>query len=105
MEGAAGPPLACANARICLVGDVVDDEETLAAAKHFKVPILTSETGEEYALAIDDKDKWITYFVLKDFEGPMFNALSKSPNKYVPTKLYISCIDRRRSGRIGQCNN
>lgn len=66
------------NARLCLVGDVVDDEGTLAAAKQFEVPILTSETGEEYAL---EKSPFVTYFILKDFEGPLFQALSKSPNK------------------------
>lgn len=65
--------------RICLVGEVVDDEETLNAAKHFKVPVLSSETGEEYAL--EKGDQWTTYFILKDFEGPLFDALSKSPNK------------------------
>lgn len=69
------------NIRICLVGEVVDDEETLVAAKHFGVPLLTSETGEEYALG--SNDQWITYFILKDFEGPLYEALSKSPNKYV----------------------
>lgn len=76
----AGPSI-----RICLVGEVVDDPETLTAAKHFKVPILTSETGSEYAL---EKDTWITYFILKDFEGPMFEALSKSPNKYVRSHIH-----------------
>lgn len=86
----AGPSI-----RICLVGEVVDDPETLTAAKHFKVPILTSETGSEYAL---EKDTWITYFILKDFEGPMFEALSKSPNKYVrsifgPTYI-CNCFQR-----------
>lgn len=69
----AGPSI-----RICLVGDVMDDQETLTAAKHFDVPIVTSETGTDYAL---EKDQWITYFILKDFEGPIFEALSKSPNK------------------------
>lgn len=68
------------NIRICLVGEVVDDPDTLAAAKHFGVPLLTSETGEEYALG---NHEWMTYFILKDFEGPLFEALSKSPNKYV----------------------
>ena len=66
------------NIRICLVGEVVDDQDTLTAAKHFKVPILTSETGEEYAL---EQGRWTTYFILKDFEGPIFEALSKSHNK------------------------
>lgn len=77
----AGPSI-----RICLVGEVVDDQDTITAAKHFKVPILSSETGEEYAL---DKDQWTTYFILKDFEGPMFEALSKSPNKYVRLNFQI----------------
>lgn len=82
--------------RICLVGEVMDDQETIKAAKHFEVPILTSETGQEYAL---EKDQWTTYFILKNFEGPLFDALSKSPNKcvyphnpFLPVQLLIYCI-------------
>lgn len=68
-----------AAVRICLVGEVMDDQETIKAAKHFNVPILTSETGQEYAL--EKEGQWTTYFILKNFEGPLFDALSKSPNK------------------------
>lgn len=79
-SGGDGPKASPGNIRICLVREVVDDQETLSAAKHFGVPLVTSETGEEFALG---NHEWTTYFILKDFEGPLFEALSKSPNKYV----------------------
>ena len=65
------------NKRICLVGTVVDDKDTLAAAQSFNVPVITSETGSEY---IAD-NSWITYFVLHDFEGPMYEAINKMKHK------------------------
>lgn len=63
--------------RICLIGTVVDDVQTLNAAKAFKVPVITSETGTE----ILEDESWITYFILNDFEGPMYEAIYKSKHK------------------------
>lgn len=63
--------------RICLIGTVVDDAQTLNAAKAFKVPVITSETGTE----ILEDESWITYFILSDFEGPMYEAIYKSKHK------------------------
>lgn len=65
------------NVRICLVGDVGQDEPTIEAAKTFDVPIVTSETGSEL---VEDAT-WITYFVLRDFEGPVFDAIRKTNHK------------------------
>lgn len=77
-----GPPLE--NARICLVGAVVDDNETVKAAKKFNVPVLTSETGAEFV----EDCSWTTYFILDNFEGPMFDAIRKSKHRiYGPPAL------------------
>lgn len=62
------------NLRICLLGDVVNDPETVEAAHTFGVPIVTSETGLEL---VNDYD-WRTYFVLRDFESPIYEAIHKS---------------------------
>lgn len=65
------------NIRICLIGDLADDEATVDAAKTFNVPIVNSETGTEI---IEDTD-WVTYFVMRDFEGPTFDAIRKTNHK------------------------
>lgn len=64
--------------RICLVGIVVDNQESLKYAQSFNVPVITSETGGEF---ISD-DSWSTYFVLNSFEGPIFEAIHKTKHKY-----------------------
>lgn len=64
--------------RICLVGIIVDNQETLKSAQSFNVPVITSETGSEF---ISD-DNWSTYFVLNSFEGPIFEAIHKTKHKY-----------------------
>lgn len=63
--------------RICLVGDIAENQELVVAARTFNVPVMTSETGAEF---IDD-DTWTTYFVLADFEGPIFDGISKAKVK------------------------
>lgn len=65
--------------RICLVGTVVDDQVTLDAAKSLNVPVITSETGSE--LIADDS--WTTYFIMKEFEGPIYEAIYRSKHKWV----------------------
>ncbi|TMW51769.1 hypothetical protein DOY81_003150 [Sarcophaga bullata] len=60
--------------RICLVGDVINDPNTVEAAQTFGVPIITSETGLEL---INDYD-WRTYFIINDFESPVYEAIHKS---------------------------
>ena len=65
--------------RICLVGTIVDNQESLKSAQSFNVPVITSETGSEF---ISD-DSWSTYFVLNSFEGPIFEAIHKTKHKYV----------------------
>lgn len=63
--------------RICLVGDVCDDSLIVEAAKTFELPVITSETGSEF---IPD-DSWTTYFVMKDFDSPIYDAIYKSKHK------------------------
>lgn len=65
------------NRRICLVGTVLDDEGTVKAAQNFGIPVITSETGSEYIL----DDDWVTYFVVNQFDGPMFEAIHKSKHR------------------------
>jgi hypothetical protein len=55
----------------------VNDEATVEAARQLNMPVLTSETGAEY---IAD-DAWTTYFVLRDFEGPIYDTIYKSKHK------------------------
>nr|XP_036214948.1 protein ECT2 isoform X1 [Bactrocera oleae] len=62
------------NLRICLVGDVVNDTETVEAARFFNVPVITSENGLD---ALNDYE-WRTFFVLKDFEGPIYDAIHRN---------------------------
>ncbi|XP_039964790.1 protein ECT2 isoform X2 [Bactrocera tryoni] len=62
------------NLRICLVGDVVNDTETVEAARCFNVPVITSENG----LDVLNDYEWRTFFVLKDFEGPIYDAIHRN---------------------------
>lgn len=62
------------NLRICLVGDVVNDAETVEAARCFNVPVITSENG----LDMLNDCEWRTFFVLKDFEDPIYDAIHRN---------------------------
>ncbi|KAH8246162.1 hypothetical protein KR038_001172, partial [Drosophila bunnanda] len=59
--------------RICLVGTVGQDADTLQAAESFGLPIVTSETG----LDLVGESDWRTFYVLDDFEGASFEAIHK----------------------------
>lgn len=63
--------------RICLTGSLVSDENIKKVAESFNVPVISSETGLEYLT----DNKVITYFILEDFEGPIFETISKSKHK------------------------
>lgn len=65
------------NVRICLVGDVEKDTATIEAAETFNVPIVKSATGAEL---IEDTS-WITYFVMRNFDGPEFDAIRKTAHR------------------------
>lgn len=65
--------------RICLVGATCNDPELNAAAQQFKVPVLKSETGMEYV----EEATYNTYFILKQFEGPEYDALCKIARRFV----------------------
>lgn len=60
--------------RICLIGTVASDPDTIALAESFGVPVETSDTGID-KLA---EREWITYFIVSDFSGPIFEELQKS---------------------------
>lgn len=63
--------------RICLVGTVVDDAPTVTAARSFGVPVVTSETGDEFV----GDTTWTTFFILPDFDGPMFEAIQATGHR------------------------
>ncbi|KAL9906287.1 protein ECT2 isoform X1 [Glossina fuscipes] len=67
-------PFTPVNIRICLVGEVAEDESCCEAARTFGVPVVTSETGLEL---INDY-AWRTHFILKDFETALYSAIHKS---------------------------
>ncbi|XP_014232915.1 protein ECT2 isoform X1 [Trichogramma pretiosum] len=70
--------------RICLVGVANDNPALGAAAHHFDVPVLKSETGVELV----DDTTYCTYFILTEFETPIFDVLYKSAHRILgPTAL------------------
>ncbi|KAK9696112.1 BRCA1 C Terminus (BRCT) domain [Popillia japonica] len=60
--------------RICLVGSVTKNTAICTAAQSFGVPVVTSDTGEEYS----NDQSCSTIFVLEKFEGDNYDMLSKS---------------------------
>lgn len=60
--------------RICLVGSITKDIAICTAAQSFGIPVVTSDTGEEYA----NDSSCSTVFVLEKFEGDNYELLSKS---------------------------
>lgn len=64
--------------RICIVGEVAENQELVVAARTFNVPVMTSETGAEFL----DDDTWTTYFILAEFEGSIFDGISKAKVKH-----------------------
>ncbi|XP_017879867.1 protein ECT2 isoform X2 [Ceratina calcarata] len=70
--------------RICLIGAAGDDPALGATAQQFSVPVLKSATGLEYV----EDTTYCTYFILKSFEGPEYDALHKSAHRILgPTAL------------------
>ncbi|KAK6644547.1 hypothetical protein RUM43_000814 [Polyplax serrata] len=59
------------NKRLCIVGSLGQDPSILQAAETFKVPVVISETGQEFVT----DDSYTTYFVLKEFQGPGYDYL------------------------------
>ncbi|XP_055380892.1 protein ECT2 [Condylostylus longicornis] len=76
------------NLRICLVGNVCDDKNTVNAAKKIGVPVITSETATDIIL----DDVWVTYFILNNFEGAIYEAIKKTKHKILgpPALHYIA---------------
>lgn len=72
--------------RICLLDHVAHDQDVIIASKLFNVPVVTSETGVEF---LDDAS-WMTYFVMSEFEGPLFDDLSQhKKHKYENSQLML----------------
>lgn len=64
--------------RICIVGEVAENQDLVVAARTFNVPVMTSENGEEFL----DDDTWTTYFIVAEFEGTIFDGISKAKVKH-----------------------
>lgn len=64
--------------RICLIGPLTENKDLLNSAKLFNVPVIHSETGKEFL----DDSSWMTFFILSDFHGPVFESIYKSRTKH-----------------------
>ncbi|XP_076033603.1 protein ECT2-like isoform X2 [Oratosquilla oratoria] len=64
----------CGNVRLCLVGSLANDEEVKSAAEKFGVPVITSDTGQEYM----SDTNYDTIFIMQDFETQEFDALNEA---------------------------
>ncbi|CAG9830214.1 unnamed protein product [Diabrotica balteata] len=62
------------NLRLCLVGSVASDSDVYNVAQSFALPIVTSKDGQEYT----QDDSCTTIYVVKEFDGDVFNVLFKS---------------------------
>ncbi|XP_015604057.1 protein ECT2 isoform X12 [Cephus cinctus] len=79
--------------RICLVGEAGEDPALGAAAQQFSVPVLKSETGAEYM----EDTAYCTYFILKQFEGPEYEGLSKSAHRILGPTALLQLADKKAS--------
>ncbi|XP_076547514.1 epithelial cell transforming 2 pebble isoform X3 [Osmia lignaria lignaria] len=79
--------------RICLIGAAGDDPALGAAAQQFNVPVLKSETGLEYV----EDTAYCTYFILKKFEGPEYDALHKSAHRILGPTALLQLAERKDS--------
>lgn len=77
----------CPRTRICLLGSLKDSKEVVKAAKSHGLPVVFSETGEEYQ---GDRG---TVFVLEHFEGPLFDQLRRRFLVLSPVVL-VQCAER-----------
>lgn len=77
--------------RICLVGTVLENGNTVAAAQSFGVPVISSETGAEF---VADND-WTTFFVMHDFEGDIFKAIQKTKHRILGPPALQHCADTK----------
>ncbi|XP_078038814.1 epithelial cell transforming 2 pebble isoform X1 [Augochlora pura] len=77
--------------RICLIGAAGDDPALGAAAQQFSVPVLKSETGLEYV----EDTTYCTYFILKQFEGPEYDALHKSAHRILGPTALLQLAERK----------
>ncbi|XP_076254864.1 epithelial cell transforming 2 pebble isoform X4 [Rhynchophorus ferrugineus] len=63
-----------ADRRICLIGNLAEDNKLHSVAESFGVPVVCSENGLEYV----NDNACCTYYVIDTFDGDIYNALSKS---------------------------
>lgn len=82
--------------RVCLVGSVAADTEAYQAAQTLDLPLVISETGSEYV----NDDSFVTYFVLPDFDGPIYEELYKSKHKLVDVSIFLVTLIKRLQERL-----
>ncbi|XP_060518984.1 protein ECT2 isoform X2 [Cylas formicarius] len=63
-----------ADRRICLIGNLKNDAVLRSVAESFNVPVVTSETGQEYL----EDNSCCTFFVIENFDGDVYNTICKS---------------------------
>ncbi|XP_076667106.1 epithelial cell transforming 2 pebble isoform X9 [Andrena cerasifolii] len=79
--------------RICLIAAAGDDPALGVAAQQFSVPVLKSETGLEYV----EDTAYCTYFILKQFEGPEYDALHKSAHRILGPTALLQLAEKKDS--------
>ncbi|XP_033179029.1 protein ECT2 isoform X6 [Bombus impatiens] len=79
--------------RICLIGAAGDDPALGAAAQQFSVPVLKSENGLEHV----EDTSYCTYFILKKFEGPEYDALHKSAHRILGPTALLQLAEKKDS--------
>ncbi|KAK9879703.1 hypothetical protein WA026_006763 [Henosepilachna vigintioctopunctata] len=60
--------------RMCFIGSIAQDTELRKVAEFFNLPIVSSESGQEYA----QEDNYSTIYVLEKFIGTIYTSLYKA---------------------------
>ncbi|KAK7866025.1 hypothetical protein R5R35_008539 [Gryllus longicercus] len=81
----------CVRTRICLIGDLQNDDRIVEAAKTFDVPIVFSETGSEFL----NDGSCDTIFVTREFGGPVFDAIHQSEQRIVGPTVLLDCAEKK----------
>ncbi|GLH01207.1 Guanine nucleotide exchange factor-like protein [Gryllus bimaculatus] len=81
----------CVKTRICLIGDLQNDDRIVEAAKTFDVPIVFSETGSEFL----NDGSCDTIFVTREFGGPVFDAIHQSEQRIVGPTVLLDCAEKK----------
>lgn len=76
--------------RICLVGDVRKDSKTAVAAEKFGIPVVESDSGNEFL----NDGTCDTVFITNDFSGPVFEAIHRSEQRIIGPTALQECAEK-----------